>query len=86
MIAELIKKARKDAGLNQTELAEKVGLRQINITRLESGNYNPHWETVGVVVAALGYGLKEFLNKYAPDTSADDLIKMVDNQKDKQRI
>lgn len=81
MIAELIKKARKDAKLNQTELAEKVGLRQINISRIEGGRYDPQWETVGVVVAAMGYGLKEFLNKYAPDTSPDDISKLINNQK-----
>jgi len=75
MIAELIKMARKEAGLSQTKLAEKAGLKQLYITRLERGKTNPGWETVVSVVGGLGYSLQDFLNKYTPQAQNKNLIK-----------
>ena len=66
MIADLIKKAREEAGLTQKELAERVGLYQPNIQRLETGKHDPGVEMLGKVVAGMGYTVQEFLNKYAP--------------------
>ncbi len=40
-IIEAIKKAREEQHITQKELAEKTGLKQSNISRLESGEYNP---------------------------------------------
>ena len=34
-------KSRKAAGMTQKELAERMGTAQANISRFESGNYNP---------------------------------------------
>ena len=43
IIREIIK-ARIKQGLSQKELAERIGTRQSNISRLESGDYNPSLE------------------------------------------
>ena len=43
IIREIIK-ARINRGLSQKELAERIGTRQSNISRLESGDYNPSLE------------------------------------------
>ncbi len=64
MIAELLKKARLDAGLTQSELAERTGLKQPNIVRLEKGEHDPGLEMLAKVVKGLGYTVQEFLNKY----------------------
>jgi DNA-binding XRE family transcriptional regulator len=40
-LIEQIVGARIEQRLTQKEFAEKVGIRQSNISRLESGNYNP---------------------------------------------
>lgn len=36
-----IKELREDAGIKQSELAEKVGVRRETIVHLENGKYNP---------------------------------------------
>ena len=40
-IGEKIKKARIEAGLNQSELAEKVGVKQSHIARYEANGRTP---------------------------------------------
>jgi len=45
---------RAGAGLSQRELAERVGMSQSVIARLESGKVSPTWETIQKVVAATG--------------------------------
>lgn len=53
---ELIKqiiKARAEKKMTQKQLAEKIGTRQSNIARLESGNYNPSFKFLQKVAGAL---------------------------------
>ncbi len=40
IISQIIQ-ARKEKNLTQEELAKKIGTQKSNISRLESGNYNP---------------------------------------------
>ena len=40
-LIEQIVRARIEQQLTQKEFAQRVGIRQSNISRLESGNYNP---------------------------------------------
>ena len=40
-IAAQLRQVRKEQGMTQERLAEKVGTRKSNISRLESGRYNP---------------------------------------------
>lgn len=40
-IATQLRQVRKEQGMTQERLAEKVGTRKSNISRLESGRYNP---------------------------------------------
>jgi len=46
--------ARADQGITQEELARRTGIRQSNISRLESGNYNPSLAFLKKVAAGLG--------------------------------
>lgn len=46
--------ARKELGLTQAELAERTGIRQSNLSRLESGNYNPSLAFLKKVAKGLG--------------------------------
>lgn len=52
-LIRLFIKARKEKNLTQSELAEKVGTKQSNISRLESGDYNPSLDFIEKVAAAL---------------------------------
>lgn len=51
---EQIIKARKDQNITQTELAKRVGTQKSNISRLESGNYNPSLDFLVKVAESLG--------------------------------
>ena len=53
VISQIIE-ARKEQNLTQTELAKRVGTQKSNISRLESGNYNPSLDFLIKVVHCLG--------------------------------
>jgi len=57
-IIEEIILARKEKNLTQKDLAELIGTRQSNISRLESGNYNPSLEFLQKVASAMGKKLE----------------------------
>jgi len=57
-IIEEIIMARKEKKFTQKELAEKVGTRQSNISRLESGNYNPSLDFLNKIANAMGKKLE----------------------------
>jgi len=57
VISEIIR-ARSEQKVSQKELAERIGTRQSNISRLESGNYNPSLEFLEKVAEALGKKLE----------------------------
>jgi HTH-type transcriptional regulator/antitoxin HipB len=50
----IIRRARRAAGLTQTDLAKRIGLRQATISRLEKGEDETKFSTVLDVLSALG--------------------------------
>jgi ribosome-binding protein aMBF1 (putative translation factor) len=57
-IAYRILELRKSKGLSQKDLAEKVGTKQSNIARIESGKQNFSIGTLERIAKVLGCGLK----------------------------
>lgn len=57
-IIQAILHARKSAGLSQKQLAEKTGIAQSDINKLENGNANPSLQTLQRLAAAMGMKLK----------------------------
>ncbi|MCL2056756.1 MAG: helix-turn-helix transcriptional regulator [Oscillospiraceae bacterium] len=53
LIAQIIA-ARNEEGLSQEDLAKRTGIARSNISRLESGNYNPSFEFMARVARGLG--------------------------------
>lgn len=54
--------ARLESNMTQKELAERTGIRQSNISRIESGASSPTIDTLARIAAGLGKTLKiEFL-------------------------
>lgn len=47
-------KSRKEAGLTQKQLAERMGTAQANISRFENGNANPSLEFLQKMAACMG--------------------------------
>lgn len=55
--------ARLECHMTQKELAERTGIRQSNISRIESGNSSPTIDTLARIAAGLGKQLKiEFVS------------------------
>lgn len=50
--------ARKEQNMTQVELAKRVGTQKSNISRLESGNYNPSLDFLIKVARSLGKDIK----------------------------
>lgn len=60
---EQIIRARKEQNITQAELAKRVGTQKSNISRLESGNYNPSLDFLIKVAESLGKKLSVHLNE-----------------------
>lgn len=50
--------ARRETGLTQRELAEKSGISQADICKIETGNGNPTLKTLQRLAGAMGKNLK----------------------------
>lgn len=59
-ISSKIRQARTDAGWTQAELAEKSGLPQSHISRLENGQHSPSAKTLEKIAAALNLPVADF--------------------------
>jgi DNA-binding XRE family transcriptional regulator len=57
VISQIIE-ARKEQNMTQADLAKRVGTQKSNISRLESGNYNPSLDFLIKVAHCLGKDLK----------------------------
>ncbi len=57
IISQIIE-ARKEKNMTQSDLAKKLGTQKSNISRLESGNYNPSLDFLIKVAHGLGKDLK----------------------------
>lgn len=61
-IIQAIIDARKNSGLTQRQLAQKTGIAQADISKLENGNANPSLQTLQRLAAGMEMKLKiEFL-------------------------
>jgi len=76
--ADLVREARRRAGLSQRELAERAGTTQSAIARLESGRTSPSFDTVVRLVKLCGYRLLVTLDHddESDVTQAEALLRM----------
>ncbi len=64
MGADLVREARRRAGLTQRELADRAGTTQSAIARVESGRVDPGFETVRRLMRLSGFNLLVALDPY----------------------
>lgn len=57
-VVEQLKRARKEQQVTQAVLAERVGTQKSNISRFESGKYNPSLDFLIKVADCLGKELR----------------------------
>ena len=59
---EQIIRARREQNITQAELAKRVGTQKSNISRLESGNYNPSLDFLVKIAESLGKKISVTIN------------------------
>ena len=57
-IMQAVIDARKESGLTQQQLAERTGITQADISKLENGNANPSLKTLQRLASAMDKKLK----------------------------
>ena len=67
--ADLLRLARKRAGLSQRDLARHAGPVQSVVARIEQGATSPTWETLTRLIAAAGFELDARLTLHATGAS-----------------
>jgi transcriptional regulator with XRE-family HTH domain len=70
----LIRKARADAGMSQAEVAERAGMTQSAIARLERSGANPTISTLATVIAATGHRLILATEPHRPSVDEAQLL------------
>ena len=60
-VITLFRNYRKELGMTQSQLGQKAVVTQPNITRFESGNYNPSLEFMVRIAVAMGKKVKVVL-------------------------
>lgn len=68
ILRNLICEARKRAGLTQVELAERAGVPQSTVARIESGRQRPSTDMVERLVRASGFEIRAGLGEPDPGT------------------
>lgn len=64
VVAEAIRHARAEAGLTQSELARRAGIRQASISKFESGRERPRPETYARILQAARVSPDVALQRY----------------------
>src|SRR5687767_14883788 len=59
--AKRLKELREAAGLTQAELADRAGLHQFGVAKLEQGLREPGWATALSLAKALGISVADFV-------------------------
>jgi transcriptional regulator with XRE-family HTH domain len=73
-MGELIREARREAGMTQAELAESTYLRRPSLSAIENGKMIPDAETLLLLAVALNVPLARFFpSRYAPFVCIGDL-------------
>ncbi|MYF03582.1 MAG: helix-turn-helix transcriptional regulator, partial [Holophagales bacterium] len=70
ILRSLVREARKRAGLTQVALAERAGVPQSTVARVESGARTPSTDLVERLVRATGYEIRVGLGEPDAETAA----------------
>jgi transcriptional regulator with XRE-family HTH domain len=83
-LAQLVREARRRAGLSQAELAQRAGVPQSTVGRIESGAREPSAALVERLVRATGFELRIGLGD--PDPATDSLFERTLRRTPSQRL
>lgn len=80
-VGALVRHHRKLAGLTQAELAERIGRQTGAVTRIETGEAAPSFETLSSLARALGVEIRDFFGVGAHpsrDDRNDPMVAIID--------
>lgn len=80
-VGALVRHHRKLAGLTQAELAERIGRQTGAVTRIETGEAAPSFETMSSLARALGVEIRDFFGVGAHplrDHRSDPMVAIID--------
>ena len=85
-IAQIIQEARRKAGLKQSELAERIGISEKHLSKIETGKNFPALDTFLNILETLNLTLSDFNVNIISDNYPNRvyLHKMVDSASEKQ--
>ena len=70
VLRNLVREARKRAGMTQAELGRRTGVPQSTVARIESGARTPSTDLVEQLVRAAGFEVRVSLGEPDPGTSS----------------
>ena len=71
ILGERLKKARKDRGLTQEQLAEQAGPSARHIAKIEKGDVNPSFEVLSTLVKTLGVSFDAIFDPASEQVEAE---------------
>ena len=76
---KFLKQQRMLKKLTQAKLAELAGVHEKHISKLETGTFNPNYETLNKILEALGIGTEstDFITDNTPDNTNPFYIKIL---------
>lgn len=85
-ISKKFKEYRKKQGYTQAQLAEKVGLNDQHISRIENADYQPSLNTFFKIIEVLKIDLNEFnIPEYTNQSEErQEIIKLIQSSSDKE--
>ncbi len=83
-IGQKIKQQRKRLKLTQFELAEKVGIHEKQLSRIEAGLHYPSLENFIRILRVLKINLREFEEKKEINPIKDDITQLLDDSNNKE--
>jgi transcriptional regulator with XRE-family HTH domain len=60
LVGQKIRQLRKDRNITQTELSQRIGIQQSDLSRMEKGEYRVSLDTLFRVLAEFNVGVSEF--------------------------
>jgi transcriptional regulator with XRE-family HTH domain len=63
-LARILRRLRQDSGSTQEHVAHHAGITVGSLARIELGQANPRWTTVGRIVRALNISLIELIAEF----------------------
>lgn len=81
--ARLLRYSRRQAGLSQRDLAERAGIPQPTIARIESGRVSPRFDTLEMLIRACGkrFDLRARLGEGVDRSAIRELLRLTPTER-----